>query len=126
MNVLYAPLSRGRTHIMSSDSRTAPEVDPAYYTHPLDAATHAAGINLARKTLITPPMDSIYLGEFEPGSNVKSPQEISSVLRAGIVASDNHVTGTMAMMPKELGGVVDTKLRVYGIENVRVAGAFRT
>lgn len=111
---------------MSSDSRTAPEVDPAYYTHPLDAATHAAGINLARKTLITPPMDSIYLGEFEPGSNVKSPQEISSVLRAGIVASDNHVTGTMAMMPKELGGVVDTKLRVYGIENVRVAGALRT
>ncbi len=123
MNVLYAPLSRGRTHITSSDSRTPPEVDPAYYTHPLDAATHAAGINLARKTLTTPPMDSIYLGEFEPGSNVTSPQDISSVLRAAIVASDNHVTGTMAMMPKDLGGVVDTKLLVYGIDNVRVAGA---
>ncbi|KAJ8703494.1 hypothetical protein PTI98_002116 [Pleurotus ostreatus] len=123
MNVLYAPLSRGRTHITSSDIRTAPVVDPAYYMHPLDATTHAAGINLARKTLTTPPMDSIYLGEFEPGSDVTSPQDISTVLRAAIVSSDNHVTGTMAMMPKELGGVVDTELRVYGIENVRVAGA---
>ncbi|KAF4605906.1 hypothetical protein EYR40_004698 [Pleurotus pulmonarius] len=123
MNVLYAPLSRGRTHITSSDSRTPPEVDPAYYTHPVDAATHAAGINLARKTLTTPPMDSIYLGEFEPGSDVTSPQDISDVLRAAIVASDNHVTGTMAMMPKDLGGVVDTKLLVYGIDNVRVADA---
>ncbi|KAL4259843.1 GMC oxidoreductase family protein [Pleurotus pulmonarius] len=103
--------------------RTPPEVDPAYYTHPVDAATHAAGINLARKTLTTPPMDSIYLGEFEPGSDVTSPQEISDVLRAAIVASDNHVTGTMAMMPKDLGGVVDTKLLVYGIDNVRVADA---
>ncbi|KDQ29972.1 hypothetical protein PLEOSDRAFT_1037343 [Pleurotus ostreatus PC15] len=123
MNVLYAPLSRGRTHITSSDIRTAPVVDPAYYMHPLDAATHAAGINLARRTLITPPMDSIYLGEFEPGKDVTSPQDISSVLRAAIVSSDNHVTGTMAMMPQELGGVVDTELRVYGIENVRVADA---
>ncbi|KAF9489184.1 alcohol oxidase [Pleurotus eryngii] len=123
MNVLYAPLSRGRTHITSSDIRTAPVVDPAYYMHPLDAATHAAGISLARKTLITPPMDSIYLGEFEPGSKVRSSKDISNSLRAAIASSDNHVTGTMAMMPKEIGGVVDTKLRVYGIENVRVADA---
>ena len=50
-------------------------------------------------------MDTIYEG----GKNVE------------VWASDNHA---MAMMPKELGCVVDTRMRMYGTENVRVVGAF--
>ena len=34
-----------------------------------------------------------------------------------------HVAGTAAMMPRELGGVVDPKLKVYGIQGVRVVDA---
>ncbi|KAJ8508037.1 hypothetical protein ONZ45_g9653 [Pleurotus djamor] len=122
MNVLYSPLSRGRIHITSSDANVPPSVDPAYYSHPLDAITHAAGIRLARKTLVAPPMDSIFLGEFEPGVDVQSEEEIISALR-NLVFSDSHPTGSMSMMPRELGGVVDTKLKIYGTDNVRVADA---
>jgi choline dehydrogenase-like flavoprotein len=39
------------------------------------------------------------------------------------VAANCHPLGTAAMMPKELGGVVDNRLRVYGTRNVRVVDA---
>ncbi|KAL0957869.1 hypothetical protein HGRIS_000053 [Hohenbuehelia grisea] len=118
----YMPLARGRTHIASSDPNAFPIIDPAYWAHPLDVAMQVAGIQFARKTLTAPPMDSIFQGEFEPGSNRTSDADVEAWLR-GIVASDNHETGTLAMMPKELGGVVDTKLKVYGTANVRVVDA---
>ncbi|KAI3608993.1 glucose oxidase, partial [Moniliophthora roreri] len=70
--------------------------------------------------LRSPPLDSIYDGEFEPG--VESDKEIENWLR-GNVTSDNHVTGTLSMLPRELGGVVDTQLKVYGTMNVRVVDA---
>ncbi|KAL0572391.1 hypothetical protein V5O48_009569 [Marasmius crinis-equi] len=120
--VFYAPLSRGRSHIASSDPTTPPLVDPAYWSHPLDVAAHVAGIKLARKMLTSPPLSSIYAGEFEPGSDKTSDADIEAWLK-DVVTSDNHEVGTMAMLPKKLGGVVDTELKVYGIANVRAVDA---
>ncbi|KAF8212664.1 alcohol oxidase [Mycena galopus ATCC 62051] len=121
-SVLYAPLSRGRTHIVSSDPLMPPAVDPAYWAHPLDVAAQVGGIKLARRMLVAPPLDSIYEGEFEPGANRTTDAEIEDWLR-GVVASDNHEVGSLSMMPQSLGGVVDTSLKVYGTANVRVADA---
>ncbi|KAJ7036714.1 alcohol oxidase [Mycena alexandri] len=121
-SVLYAPLSRGRTHIVSSDPLVAPAVDPAYWAHPLDVAAQVGGIKLARKMLIAPPLDSIYVGEFEPGSDKQTDEEIEEWLRT-VVTSDNHEVGSLSMMPQSLGGVVDTSLKVYGTANVRVVDA---
>lgn len=117
--VLFGPLSRGRTHITSTDPFEAPALDPAYYAHPLDFETHVKGIELSRTILRTPPLDLIYEGEYEPGGS-----KDVRVWAREVAASDNHVVGSMAMMPKELGGVVDTKMKMYGIKNVRVVGAF--
>jgi choline dehydrogenase-like flavoprotein len=118
--VLYGPLSRGRTHITSTDPFEAPALDPAYYAHPLDFETHVRGIELSRTILRTPPLDTIYEGEYEPGNG----KDVEAWAREA-ATSDNHVVGSLAMMPKELGGVVDTRMQIYGIENVRVVGAFR-
>ena len=63
-----------------------------------------------------------YRGEFEPGAGLVSDNDLAGWLRAN-ASSDNHETGSASMMPKALGGVVDTKLKVYGTENVRVVGA---
>ena len=120
--VLFAPLSRGRTHINSTDPFQATVLDPAYYAHPLDFETHVKGIELSRTILRTPPLDLIYEGEYEPGDNAKG-GDVKTWARE-VAASDNHVVGSLAMMPKELGGVVDTRLRMYGVENVRVVGTF--
>ncbi|KIJ41960.1 GMC oxidoreductase, partial [Sphaerobolus stellatus SS14] len=121
-SVLYAPISRGRTHINSSDPLAFPQVDPNYWGHPMDIAAHVGGAKLARKMLRTPPLLSIFDGEFEPGDQFQTDEEIEGWLR-GVVASDNHEVGTASMLPEELGGVVDTSLKVYGTNNVRVADA---
>lgn len=71
--------------------------------------------------LQTPPLDSIFLGEFEPGLKRNSGEAVAEWAR-NVAASDNHVVGTMSMMPKEMGGVVDTRLKIHGIQNVRVVG----
>ncbi|THU81535.1 hypothetical protein K435DRAFT_936206 [Dendrothele bispora CBS 962.96] len=118
-SVLYSPLSRGRTHISSSSPLAAPVVDPAYWAHPLDVAIQVAGIKLARKMLQSSPLSSTYEGEFEPGTDKETDAEIEEWLR-GVVASDNHEVGSLAMLPKDMGGVVDTELLVYGTSNVRV------
>lgn len=120
-NVLYAPLSRGRTHIVSSLPSDNPAIDPNYYAHPLDVSAHVASVKLARKMLSTPPLNDTFLGEFEPGSDKVTDEQIEAYMRANAF-SDNHETGSLSMMPRDLGGVVDTNLTVYGTANVRVAG----
>ncbi|XP_006460556.1 hypothetical protein AGABI2DRAFT_67857 [Agaricus bisporus var. bisporus H97] len=120
--IFYSPLSRGRTHITSTDHNARPAVDPAYWSHPIDVAMHVASLQAARKLLRTPPLQSIYTKEFEPGADVESDEEVEAYLKT-VAKSDNHEVGTMAMMPEALGGVVDTKFRVYGLENVRVTDA---
>jgi hypothetical protein len=67
------------------------------------------------------PLNSIYLGEYEPGASRMSDSDIEGWLR-GAVSSDHHETGSLSMMPRDIGGVVDTKLRVYETRNVRVVG----
>ncbi|KZV86724.1 alcohol oxidase [Exidia glandulosa HHB12029] len=117
-----APLSRGRVHITSSNVSVPPAVDPAYWSHPLDVAAHVKSVQLARKFLTTPPMNTIYGGEFEPGLDKKTDADVEAWLRS-VAASDFHPMGSNVMLPKELGGVVDTQLRVYGTRNVRVVDA---
>jgi choline dehydrogenase-like flavoprotein len=83
---------------------------------------HVASYQTARKLLQTPPLQSIYIEEFEPGVNIESDEDVEAYLKT-VVNSDNHEVGTMAMMPEALGGVVDIQFRVYGLENVRVTDA---
>lgn len=39
------------------------------------------------------------------------------------IITNNHLCGTCAMLPKETGGVVDDRLRVYGVKNLRIVDA---
>ena len=87
--VLYESLSRGRTHIISTDPFEAPALDPAYYAHPLNFETHVKVIELSRKILRTPPLDIVYEGEYEPGNDGIDVE----VWASEVAASDNHVVG---------------------------------
>jgi len=102
-SVLYAPLSRGRTHIKSSDP-FVPLTLTRITGGTLDIAAHVGGAKLARRMLRTSPLDTIFNGEFEPGDQFQTDDEIEGWLRS-VVASDNHEVGTASMLPQHLGGV---------------------
>ncbi|KAI8347642.1 alcohol oxidase [Blakeslea trispora] len=122
-HVLIAPLSRGYTHINSSDIEEPVIINPQYYTHPLDLELHAASFKLAREIISAPAgLGQLNSGEAEPGMNVTSDEDIKAWL-ASNVRSDWHPVGTCAMLPEDLGGVVDASLKVYGTSNLRIVDA---
>ena len=48
-----------------------------------------------------------------------TPSQIETLLKQGI-GTEYHYSGTAAMLPREMGGVVDSRLIVYGTSNLRV------
>ena len=72
------------------------------------------GLKAARTLGQTPPLSSILGDEISPGSSVSTDEEWEEWLR-GNSATEYHPSSTCAMMPLEMGGVVDEGLRVYGI-----------
>ncbi|KAG2210317.1 hypothetical protein INT47_003302 [Mucor saturninus] len=120
--VLVAPLSRGFVHINSSDIEVPSIIDPQYYSHPMDVEVHVASTKLARQLLAAPGLAAVTIEEVEPGTERSSDEDVKQWL-VDNVRSDWHVIGTCAMLPRNLGGVVDPNLLVYGTTNLRVVDA---
>ncbi|KAI0640680.1 hypothetical protein C8Q79DRAFT_434459 [Trametes meyenii] len=128
------PFSRGNVSITSSNPFTAPTVNVNYFSLDFDLSTHIAGSRLARKILTSPPLSSLSLGEFVPGFSTVPDDGYGGsdadwakwILQPGPnagFASVAHPVGTAAMMRRNLGGVVDARLKVYDTTNLRVVDA---
>ena len=72
-----------------------------------------------RKLLNTPPIQKLCPSYRGVPLNA-SIDQMAAILKSGIT-TEFHYAGTAALMPPELGGVVDTNLTVYGTANLRVA-----
>ncbi|KAI1137459.1 putative GMC oxidoreductase [Hypoxylon sp. FL0543] len=120
---LQHPLSRGKTHISSSDPSAAPVIDPRYLSHPLDIEMYARHLMVIEMIAKTPPFsDYIKPGgrRAQPGeARVDTPDKAKAYIRETAL-TDNHLVGTCAMLPREKGGVVDPRLRVYGVKGLRI------
>ncbi|KAL4877431.1 putative aryl-alcohol dehydrogenase [Aspergillus karnatakaensis] len=125
VSLLSYPLSRGAVHISSADPTAAPTIDSAILRHPADLELQARHSKWMEKIPETEPMAALLKPN---GQRLHTPEDISSVEQAEklckeLVLSMYHVSGTCAMMPREDGGVVDCRLKVYGTKNVRVVDA---
>ncbi|KAF8075294.1 hypothetical protein FPV67DRAFT_1476885 [Lyophyllum atratum] len=117
---LQHPYSQGRVYINSSSPFDPIVIDPQYFSHPADIAVLREGIKLVRRLGQTAPMSNALGAETFPGPDVSTEDQIEKWL-AGVVATEFHPQATCSMLPRSQGGVVDAKLRVYGLANVRVA-----
>jgi choline dehydrogenase len=119
------PFSRGSIHIMSVDPTVDPAIDPRYLSHPADRFIMAKNLQYLQKVARTEPLAS----QFKPdgiqmvpcAANMSDEEALEYIsLTCGTIF---HPIGTCAMLPREDGGVVDPRLRVYGTENLRVVDA---
>jgi hypothetical protein len=121
------PLSRGTIRINSTNPHPVlapPLIDFGVGLNPVDMKTTIDAFRLFRKWLSSQTLSVLQPREASPGDQYQTDEQIERYLREeGFVASLYHPAGTASMMPRELGGVVDPELRVYGTENLRVVDA---
>ena len=125
--LLSYPLSRGSVHIVSPDPTTAPAIDPRYLSHPLDIEILARHLRYIDGTILkTEPLRSLLKAGGKRGEGVPADLQDLEVVKKFVrerAVGAHHPTGTCAMMPRQLGGVVDARLRVHGVKGLRVCDA---
>ncbi|KIV98945.1 hypothetical protein, variant [Verruconis gallopava] len=120
ISTLMNPMSRGTVRLSSKNPWAPPLVDPRYLTHPSDVQMIIECIRLIKRLIQTDDMKAIGLYEVVPIVDVGDALEI--YVRTSLLTAW-HPAGTSAMLPRELGGVVDPGLKVYGVSNLRVVDA---
>ncbi|HEY0851602.1 MAG TPA: GMC family oxidoreductase N-terminal domain-containing protein [Bradyrhizobium sp.] len=118
---LLRPKSRGEVTLGSADPLAAPLIDPNFFAEPVDLETMVAGFKTTRRLLETPALRSLQKQDMFT-ADVKTDDDIRAILRA---RSDTvyHPVGTCRMGVGDPLAVVDPKLKVYGLEGLRVVDA---
>jgi choline dehydrogenase len=117
------PASRGSVRIKSPDPRAAPAIRPGYLSADADRKIAAESLRLTRRIAQQPALAKYAPSEFLPGANFQSDEELARA--AGDIGTTIfHPVGTCRMGPdSDVRAVVDARLRVRGIERLRVVDA---
>ncbi|WP_137892918.1 GMC family oxidoreductase N-terminal domain-containing protein [Ramlibacter sp. 2FC] len=115
---LVAPKSRGTVSLRSAKPDDRPVVDAQFLSHPDDVKALAAGIELAREIGNSGPMRDFVKREVVPAKSLKG-KEMEAFIRNG-ATTYFHASGT-CRMGKDSQAVVDAKLRVNGVQGLRIA-----
>jgi choline dehydrogenase len=125
LGVLEHPFSRGSVHVASVDVNEHPVIDPRYLSHPADAEILSKIALHLQVVATTAPLSNKLKGNgtvYQPGYVALDEENVEAFVREN-VQSEFHPIGTCAMLPRDKGGVVDEKLRVYGAKGLRVVDA---
>ncbi len=115
------PESRGTCHIRTADFRDAPAIRPNYLSTPTDRQVAADSIRHARRLMATKRMAEFTPEEIKPGTDITSDEDLAQA--AGDIATTIfHPVGT-ARMGSDDRAVVDERLKVRGLDGLRVADA---
>lgn len=116
--VLFDTVSRGTVRIDPANPWGMPMIDPRYLSDDREVETLANGIARARSIASQPSLARFPLGaEILPGTNADLPTAIRR-----LVSTAHHPAGT-CRMGSDADAVVDSRLRVRGIDGLRVVDA---
>jgi choline dehydrogenase len=116
------PTARGSIHIQSADPKAHPKIRPNAYGTAHDVKEMLAAVKFIRKIAAQEPLAALIAEELRPGPAVQSDEDLIHDFkqRSGTVY---HPSCTCRMGPDVKTAVVDAKLRVHGVENLRVCDA---
>ena len=117
------PASRGYVRIKSADPSEAPLINPRYLSAEEDRRVALDAIRLTRRIAAQPALARYSPEEFLPGPNISTDEQLAKA--AGDIGTTIfHPVGTCRMGPAgDPMAVVDTRLRVIGVEGLRVIDA---
>jgi choline dehydrogenase len=115
--ILLNPQSRGEVTLASADPLALPKVQFNFISTEADRERLRRGFRFIRRFFATAPASGMVEAELAPGTQAQSDDEVDAWLRASLISA-GHPTGTCAM-----GTVVDSDLKVFGVERLRVADA---
>jgi choline dehydrogenase-like flavoprotein len=120
--VLVAPKARGRVWLRNSDPTAKPRILTNSLSEPEDVASLLAGVRLARRIAEQPVLAEIVTEELKPGRGVTADSDLEADMRRRLMLI-YHPVGTCRMSDSAQDAVVDSRLRVHGLERLRIVDA---
>lgn len=117
------PSSRGHVRIRSDNAADAPLIAPNYLSTEEDRRIAAASLRQVRRIVAQPAFAKYRPEEFKPGAEYQTDEDLAR-LAGDIATTIFHPTGTARMgRADDPDAVVDSRLRVRGIDGLRVVDA---
>lgn len=115
------PESRGSIHVTSADAAKPPAINFNFLSAAVDAELTVKAVRIARSIMTAPAMTPLRLTEQAPGTGRQSDDDIIQWVKA-TAETTYHPVGTCKMGVDPMA-VVDPRLRVHGLQGLRVADA---
>ena len=115
------PESKGHIHVVSADPHKPPAINFNFLSSPVDAELTVRAIRIARAIMTAPAMAPLQVSELAPGTGRTTDDEILDWVKA-VGETTYHPVGT-CKMGSDAMAVVDARLRVHGIDGLRIADA---
>ena len=119
---LCKPTSKGHVEIHSPNALLPPKFYGNYLTTEEDRQGMLRGMRLTRKISEAPTLKKLIIDEESPGLDLQSDEELLDFARRH-ASTVFHQCGTCRMGKDPLNSVVDERLRVWGVSNLRVVDA---
>lgn len=117
------PTSTGQVKIISPNPDEHPSIQPNYLSTEHDCEVAIGGMRVSRRIASMPALQPFITDEYDPGSHVQTDDQLLEHAR-NTANTIYHPTGTCRMGPADdARSVVDHRLRVHGLDGLRVADA---